>query len=373
MIPAHLYVHVPFCVRRCSYCDFAVTALKDPPVPVWLDCVARELSLHSSAGSGRADDVLRTLYVGGGTPSLLGTGALAELTERVRGVLVLEPGLEFTAEANPESFSAELASDWRRAGVNRISLGAQTFHPPALAWMGRLHGEEGPGRAMAAARWAGFDNVSLDLIFGLPERLGRDWSADLERALALEPDHISLYGLTAESATPLGRWVAEGRERLADEEKYRSEYLYAADRLTAAGFVHYEVSNFALPGRESRHNRAYWSGVPYLGLGPGAHSFVAPRRFWNTRDWAAYRDRILSGGSAVDGEECVEAESATLERLWLGLRVADGLGDLTDRQGQVAERWRRRGWAEVVAGRVRLTPEGWLLLDRLVVELDAAA
>jgi oxygen-independent coproporphyrinogen-3 oxidase len=226
---------------------------------------------------------------------------------------------------------------------------------------------------MAAARSAGLENVSIDLIFGLPDRLGRDWQDDLDRALALEPDHISLYGLTAETATPLGRWVAEGRESLADEETYRAEYLSAAELLRRAGFVHYEVSNFARPGRESRHNRAYWDGVPYLGLGPGAHSFLPPRRFWNTRDWAAYRDRVLAGGSAVDGEELVGGEAATLERIWLGLRVSSGLDGLTAGQLGVAQRWERSGWAEVSGGRVRLTPAGWLLLDQLVVELDGAA
>jgi oxygen-independent coproporphyrinogen-3 oxidase len=368
VIPAHVYVHVPFCVRRCSYCDFAVTALRDPPVPDWLECVGRELGAY--AGEERGE--LRTLYVGGGTPSLLGTGAMAGLATTVFRQVRPASTLEFTAEANPESFTAVLAEDWRRSGVNRVSLGAQTFHPEALRWMGRLHGPEGPGRALAAARAAGFDNVSVDLIFGLPERLGRDWAADLDRALALEPEHISLYGLTAETATPLGKWVAEGRERLADEDRYREEYLYAAETLTRAGYVHYEVSNFARPGLESRHNRAYWEGVPYLGLGPGAHSYLPPRRLWNTRDWAAYRERVLSGRSAVDGEEEVEASAATLERLWLGLRVADGLQDLTERQRAVARTWNQRGWAELAGGGVRLTAEGWLLLDRLVVELDAA-
>src|SRR5690606_13268321 len=185
-----------------------------------------------------------------------------------------------------------------------------------------------------------------------------------ERVLALEPSHLSLYGLTAEPATPLGRWVSAGRERLADEESYEREYLEAVARLTEAGFLHYEVSNFARPGRESRHNRAYWEGVPYLGLGPGAHSYVSPRRFWNTRDWAAYRDRLLSGGTAVEGEEVVGAEAAMLERVWLGLRLSGGLGDLTEAQLAVAERWHRAGWAEVLARRVHLTPEGWLLLDQ---------
>lgn len=371
MIPAHVYVHVPFCVRRCSYCDFAVTALKDPPVQDWLACVEQELAAHAGEDDLPAGE-LRTLYVGGGTPSLLGSGAMGRLAAAVFGHIGPASNLEFTAEANPESFTEALAEDWRRNGVNRISLGAQTFHPEVLRWMGRMHGPEGPGRAVAAARSAGFDNVSVDLIFGLPARLNRDWAADLDRALALEPEHISLYGLTAEAATPLGRWVASGREQLADEDRYREEYLHAAETLTRAGYVHYEVSNFARPGRESQHNRAYWQGVAYLGLGPGAHSFLPPRRSWNVRDWAEYRVRVLGGRSPVDGEEEVAPDAAGLERLWLGLRVAEGLGGLTERQMEVARTWQNRGWAEVNGGGVRLTAEGWLLLDRLVLELDTA-
>ncbi|MGH7506985.1 MAG: coproporphyrinogen-III oxidase family protein, partial [Longimicrobiales bacterium] len=263
--------------------------------------------------------------------------------------------------------------DWKAAGVGRVSLGAQTFHEPALRWMGRLHGADGPGRAVAAARAAGIENVSIDLIFGLPKRLSRDWPADVERTLALEPEHISLYGLTAEPATPLGRWVREGREALADEETYRAEFLHAAGRLGAAGYIQYEVSNFARPGRESRHNQAYWQGAPYLGLGPGAHSYLPPRRLWNTRDWGAYRARLADGLPATDGEEIVDPTADRLERLWLGLRTAEGVPSLSAAQVEVAERWRSRGWAEIDAGGVRLTPEGWLLLDRLAVELDGAA
>jgi oxygen-independent coproporphyrinogen-3 oxidase len=361
----------------------------------WLDAIERELALHAAgeagpasaipahpagadpawtAGVGAGSGGLKTLYVGGGTPSLLGTGAMAGLAQRVqRWFGPVTAAAEWTAEANPESFTAGLAEDWLEAGVNRVSLGTQSFDAGVLRWMGRLHGEDGPGRAMAAARAAGFENVSVDLIFGLPERLERDWSVDLARVLALEPDHVSLYGLTAEAATPLGRWVAEGRERLADEERYRDEYLEAAETLRAAGFEHYEVSNFARPGRESRHNRAYWEGVPYIGLGPGAHSFLPPRRFWNLRDWAAYRDRLGAGLSPVESEERIDAAAAALEGIWLGLRTDRGLAPLTASQRAVAERWRGAGWAELVDGSVRLTPEGWLLLDRLAVELESAA
>jgi oxygen-independent coproporphyrinogen-3 oxidase len=259
--------------------------------------------------------------------------------------------------------------------VNRISLGAQTFHPEALRWMGRLHGVEGPARAMLAARSAGFDNVSVDLIFGLPERLGRDWGADLERALELEPEHVSLYGLTAEAAAPLGRWVSEGRETLADEDRYADEYLLAHGKLTAAGFRHYEVSNFGLPGRRSRHNGVYWTGAPYAALGPGAHAFYTPLRRWNVRSWDAYRDTLRAGRLPVEDEERVDETEATLERAWLLLRTDGGypLAGASPEERALADAWTRRGLARSDGGTLRLTAEGWLLLDRLAVELASAA
>jgi oxygen-independent coproporphyrinogen III oxidase len=358
-------------VRRCSYCDFAVEAVREPPVEAWLDCVEREFVLL--AGERRWDLPLEvdTLYVGGGTPSLLGTGAMAELGRRLRGVVRWDPAaVEWTCEANPESFTPELAADWREAGVNRISLGVQTFHEPALRWMGRLHGPDGPGRAMRAAREAGFDNVSVDLIFALPRRLGRDWAADLERALGLEPEHVSLYGLTAEPGAPLGRWVAEGRERLADEDEYADEYLLAHTRLGEAGFRHYEVSNFARGGLLSRHNGVYWTGAPYAALGPGAHGFYPPLRRWNMRSWDAYRGAVSAGRLPTDGEETVGEEDAALERAWLLLRTDRGfpLADAAPGQREVAAEWVRFGWATMDEAVLRLTAEGWLLLDRLAVE-----
>jgi oxygen-independent coproporphyrinogen-3 oxidase len=398
VIPAHVYVHAPFCARRCSYCDFAVTVDSDPPAGGWLEAVAAELDLVLAGGSpatesngqqpGDRDDrvagrasvetsagTLETLYVGGGTPSLLGRGVMGGLAARLRRRVSWDSsGIEWTVEANPERFDEPLAADWLAAGVNRVSLGAQTFDAEVLRWMGRLHGPDGPGRAVAAARRAGFANVSIDLIFGVPSRLGRDWMADLERALALEPDHISLYGLTAETATPLGRWVADGREAMPPEEAYESEYLRAAERLTAEGFVHYEVSNFARPGRESRHNIAYWNGAAYLGLGPGAHSYSPPERRWNVRDWSEYRLRVSLGRSPAEDREVVDGAAASLERAWLGLRVREGIEAVSEAQRGLVETWLARGWAEPAgSGRVRLTPRGWLLLDRLAVEFDAAA
>jgi oxygen-independent coproporphyrinogen III oxidase len=370
--PEHLYIHVPFCVRRCGYCDFAVTATSRAPVQNWLDSIAAELALRQQREGWVAPLDLRTIYIGGGTPSLLGLGAMQGLYDVLRPFARWGPDAEWTAEANPESFSESLALDWAEAGVNRISLGAQTFHEPSLRWMGRLHGPEGPGRALAAARMAGLANVSIDLIFGLPARLGRDWAADLDRTLALEPEHISLYGLTAEPATPLGRRVAQGREHLADEDEYAADYLLAATRLVDAGFRHYEVSNFARPGRESRHNAAYWRHRPYIGLGPGAHSFLPPVRSWNVRDWAEYCRRLECGDGAEETREELREQDIALERIWLGLRSDDGLQDneLGGAQRALVRDWVEAGHADYGEGRIRLTPAGWLLLDQLAVELD---
>lgn len=374
MKPESLYVHVPFCVRRCGYCDFAVTALREPPVDAWVSAIRAELAAVAKAEGWDDPLALRTLYLGGGTPSLLGTGAIARLRSALAELAVPQPDCEWTAEANPESLTRALAEDWLATGVNRVSLGVQTFHEPTLRWMGRMHGPAGAIAAFRAARAAGFGSVSIDLIFGLPEGTERDWAEDLDHALALEPEHVSLYGLTAEPATPLGRRVQEGRERMPPEERYVEEYLLAVERLTAAGYEHYEVSNFARPGHASAHNRVYWEGRPWIGLGPGAHSFLPPRRWWNTRDWAAYRTRVEAAGTARDGEERIGEEESRLERAWLGLRTSSGLAltELSAAQRERAERWQREGWAREDDGMLRLTPRGWLLLDRLAVDMTIA-
>ena len=372
--PRALYVHVPFCVRRCSYCDFAVQAMREAPTGDWLDAVTAEMRLLAEERGWTTPLALDTVYLGGGTPSMLAPHAMAELRDRLAPYAVWGDDAEWTCEANPESFAPETARAWRAAGVNRISLGAQTFHEPALRWMGRLHGADGPARAMAVAREAGFGNVSVDLIFALPERLGRDWSEDLFRALLLEPEHVSLYGLTAEAAAPLGRWVQEGRETLADDDRYADEYLLAHRTLTGAGFEHYEVSNFGLPGLRSRHNFVYWTGAPYAALGPGAHAFHPPLRRWNLRSWDAYRDALLAGRAPTEGEESVDEETAALERVWLLLRTVQGypLGGAAQAERRLAELWTGQGWARVDDGVLRLTAEGWLLLDRLAVEMVTA-
>jgi len=373
MKPRSLYIHVPFCTRRCSYCDFAVDPTAEPPAAEWLDSICTELKLIS-AEQGWSDPLeLDTVYVGGGTPSLLGTGVMASLRDRLFPHARWSGDAEWTCEANPESFSTEVARDWKAAGVNRVSLGVQTFHEPSLRWMGRLHGAAGAGRAVAEARAAGFDNLSLDLIFGLPTRLGRDWRDDLDRVVELEPEHVSLYGLTAETGAPLGRWVSEGREVLADEDQYAEEYLLAHERLTTAGMEHYEVSNFGRPGHFSRHNFTYWTGDPYLALGPGAHSFLPPVRRWNLRSWSAYREALRRDARPIDGSEVVDAAAAELERAWLLLRTTRPFRpDPRDATVQrLIRSWLESDLAETREGDIRLTPRGWLLLDEMAVALSS--
>jgi oxygen-independent coproporphyrinogen-3 oxidase len=281
--------------------------------------------------------------------------------------------LEWTAEANPESFTRELALEWARAGVNRVSLGAQSFQEGPLRWMGRLHGPEGPGEAVARARNAGIMNLSVDLIFGLPEAVPRDWKADLDAALALGVPHLSLYGLTVEEGTPLGRAAASGAVTLVNEERYREEFLSASEFLTEAGYRQYELSNFSLPGFEARHNRAYWELRSYLGLGNSAHSFSFPLRRWNLRDWGEYQNAVRGGRSPVSGQEELTPSELRMEAVWLGLRTDTGLptGCLSRKGAQLVGEWERRGLAAVEDTRVRLTARGWLLLDRMAVELDS--
>ncbi|MFV2005878.1 MAG: radical SAM family heme chaperone HemW [Longimicrobiales bacterium] len=367
-----VYVHAPFCARRCGYCDFAVTVARTGDVAAWLAGLAGELVALADEGLFVLDSLLDTLYVGGGTPSLLGPEAMAGLGGLLGSDRLGNADLEWTAEANPESFTPEVARAWSEAGVNRISLGLQTFHEPALAWMGRLHRPEEGVAAVETIRRAGFENYSVDLIFGLPERLERPWSDDLEGVLRMDPPHVSLYGLSVEAETPLGRSVAEGEETPASEMRYTEEYLEAAERLAEAGYEHYEVSNFARPGFQALHNSVYWMGLPYLGLGNGSHSYLHPRRRWNVRDWGEYVRLTGDGELPMAEEEVLEPASVRLERVWLALRTRRGVSqeslpaEALDLMGQ----WVAADLAKCDEGICRLTPLGWLSTDRLTLDLD---
>jgi oxygen-independent coproporphyrinogen-3 oxidase len=365
MVPRHVYIHVPFCARRCSYCDFSIAVRRDPPVAEFLGALDTELTLRFA---GERHEV-QTIYFGGGTPSRLGADGLTRALDLVARHFSPTTDAEITAEANPDDMHPEALRAWRRAGINRLSIGAQSFDDRVLAWMHRTHDALAIERAVGHARDAGFDNLSLDLIFALPDALRRDFERDVERLLALEPEHISLYGLTVEPSTPLGRWVANGREREQPEEGYESEYMAADRLLTAAGFEHYEVSNYALPGRRAVHNSAYWSGAPYAGLGPSAHEFNGVARRWNARAYTEWRRHLAAGTDPVEGAEELTAENGIAEQVYLGLRSDAGL-TMHDDEYSMVQPWEEAGWVLVSPnGRLRCTAAGWLRLDALAAAL----
>jgi len=368
----HLYIHVPFCQRRCTYCDFSIAVRKRIPARGYVDAVLQEVDLVQRTAVA-SDDGLDTIYLGGGTPSLLASEAIERLLHDLALRLrtphsAPRTAVEVTLEANPEDVTPESARAWRAAGVNRVSLGAQSFDDRVLQWMHRSHDAARIGAAVHALKDAGLENISLDLIFALPEELKRDWERDLDMALSLKPSHLSLYGLTVEPRTPLDRWISRGAARPPTDERYAEEYLFAHRRLAADGFEFYEVSNAALHGFISRHNSTYWSGSPYLGLGPAAHSFDGRARRWNLSAWEAYRRAIAEGRSPVESEEVLTDEQRELEGAYLSLRTVEGLPRSACPPDRLTA-WLGAGWVEVIGDRIRCTAEGWLRLDALVAKL----
>src|SRR5213594_4383389 len=375
----HLYLHVPFCQRRCSYCDFSIAVRKHIPAREYVDAVLGELAAVCPADPGRepgafGGESLDTLYLGGGTPSLLPPDAISALLTSLGDafhVTSTRDAVEVTLEANPEDVTPDSAVAWRASGINRVSLGAQSFDDRVLKWMHRSHDAARIGDAVRALRAAGIDNISLDLMFALPAELRRDWARDLDLACSLLPAHLSLYGLSVEERTPLARWISRGAASAPDDERYAEEYLLAHVRLAACGYHFYEVSNAERGGHRSRHNSAYWSGRAYLGLGPAAHSFDGRVRRWNLPAWEAYRRAVAARPPVVEAVEVLTDEQRELESLYLALRTDAGmpLAALCCPLPPAAARWVERGWAEIRDQRLFCTPEGWLRLDALVGDL----
>lgn len=367
----HVYVHVPFCRRRCSYCDFSIAVRKTIPSDQFVEAVTAEYALRREAHEWDAEP-LQTLYLGGGTPSLLDPAALARL---VRLFASGATSAEITIEANPEDVTPAHALAWVRAGVNRVSLGVQSFNGDVLTWMHRPHGPEAPAVAVRALRDAGIASVSMDLIYALPDDVPRDLDDDLDQLLALEPNHVSAYGLTVEARTPLDRWVKRGAARPSDDERYGEEFLRVDERLTAHGFEHYEVSNYGRLGHRARHNSAYWTGAPYAGLGPAAHRFSNALRAWNVAQWADYADRIAAGADPTAEREVLTTEQQAIERLYLGLRTTDGVNasELGAGTEKLIARMDQQGWVRASNERLQLTPLGWLRLDEIVSVLTTSA
>jgi oxygen-independent coproporphyrinogen-3 oxidase len=366
----HVYVHVPFCARKCSYCDFAIAVRRQVPSEAYVGAVLAEWALWQSAPVWDDSPQVQTIYFGGGTPSRITPAAIARLLEQIAADRPIAPGAEITLEANPDDVTLAAATAWRAAGVNRVSVGVQSFDDGVLRWMHRTHTANQVTSAVEALRGAGIADLSVDLIFGLPAELRRDWNRDLERALALEPEHLSLYGLTVEPHTPLGRWTRRGEVTAVDEDIYAAEFLTAHQALAARGYEHYEVSNAAQPGHRAKHNSAYWRRASFVGLGPAAHSGFGKERRWNVREWAAYERLIGAGNSPMEGRELLDSAAIALEELYLGLRTTEGL-DRDRVPSPLRGEWEANGWAATPDGRIRLTPEGWLRLDALVSAIQA--
>jgi len=378
--PRSLYLHFPFCPHRCHYCDYPARGAARPPVEAWLDAVSAELRVRCDRPEWEGRPELETIYVGGGTPSLLGGEGIEALAERLRRRFRWDrDGVEWTLEANPESLDAGTARRWRQAGVNRVTVGVQSFRSEALDWLGRLHDPDGARRALAAAREAGIPTVNANLVYGLPEAAGGPGAVDDARRLAeAGVEHVSLYGLEADPDTHLGRWVESGLVSLPAADREGRAFTEISRTLREAGYGHYEVTNLARPGHECRHDRAYWDGTPYLGAGPAAHSFLPPLRLWNERRWAAYRNAVRQRRGPVADAERRDEEGRRLERIWLFMRRRSGVpaGDpLLERlercAGEELREWERRGWIRRDHDGLSPTPEGWVHLDDLVATLAA--
>jgi oxygen-independent coproporphyrinogen-3 oxidase len=376
-------VHVPFCSSICPYCDFAVTKGADSRGAAFVEGIERELQLVQEPESA----VFDSIYLGGGTPSALGSDLLERLLSAVRTRFRFNDDTRVFLEANPEDVDRAAIRTWRRLEVHTVSLGVQSFHDETLGFLGRRHDAAAARRAVTLANDGGFGCVSLDLIIGIPSSVPSALSGleeSLDEAVALGPQHVSCYQLTLHPGTPFGRARAKGNLRELDEAGQHVAFSLLQRRLMEAGFEPYEVSSFAVAADyRSRHNRKYWAHHPYLGLGPSAHSFWGARRWWNEPELDVYLTLVEASRRPVVGEEDLSRSALALEHLMLGLRTTDGVDlldfqrsfgvDLLDLNRDRISRLQREGRLRVEAGRLRPTPDGLAVADGIVAALDLGA
>jgi oxygen-independent coproporphyrinogen-3 oxidase len=370
-----LYVHIPYCERKCPYCDFNSHGGTSWPEARYTAALTRELA-HYAARPPWAGDAIATVFLGGGTPSLFAPASIGRILDAAAGAFGLAADAEITLEANPGTVSLETLQGFRRAGVTRLSFGIQSLHDRHLATLGRIHSAAAAVTAVELARRAGFEAINTDFIFGVPGQTVAEWDADLQAALALDPGHISAYNLTYEEGTAFHAWRAAGRLVPAREEDELEMFRLARARLGAAGYEAYEISNHARPGRACRHNLTYWRRQPYLGIGAGAHSFAAVpghgRRWSNERQPDRYIARCEARDEArVAVEECTRPQ-AMGEFMFLGLRLARGIavdefarafGTGPEQAYPALQRFAAEGYLEQTGSRLRLTATGLLMAD----------
>lgn len=372
--PRSAYVHVPFCVSKCHYCDFNSRAGGESLFPRYVDAVVREI--ESAPACSRA--LLDTAYFGGGTPTVLPAPMIERILTALDRKFGFADGAEITIEANPGTIGRIRLRELRSAGFSRISLGVQSFDDGFLSLIGRVHNARQAVEALRAARAAGFGNVSLDLIFALPGQSVSHWGRTLDAAIALAPDHISTYELTVEDGTVFAYMAARGQLCLPSEDEQVEMYELACEKLEGAGFEHYEVSNFALPGFRCRHNVAYWRSEPYLAFGAGATSFMEGVRAKRLADPADYIRAVETGNSFIESSECLAGRAKLAEMVMQGLRMLEGIPldgfrqrtgfDLCNEFRTEIENLAAAGLLEMRGGRLRVTRRGLLLLNDVAAE-----
>lgn len=372
--PFGVYIHVPFCSSRCGYCDFNTYTPNElggtELIGAYLDALDRELELAAARAPKRAD----TVFIGGGTPSLLGSEGLTRIVNKVKDTFGLTPGAEVTTESNPESTSPEYFAALHDAGFTRISLGMQSASSHVLRILERVHT---PGRAFDAAREAkdaGFEHVNLDMIYGTPTETDDEVKETLDRVLETGVDHVSAYSLIVEDGTRMARKVKKGLLPAPDEDVLARRYEMISTRLEAAGFDWYEVSNWAKPGGECQHNRIYWVDGNWWGAGPGAHSHLDGERFYNVKHPRRYVDALAHGELPIKESETLTPEERHEEKVMLGLRLREGIPAdwISDNATQTRDRFIDSGLLELAGGRLRVTKEGRLLADGIITDLLVA-
>lgn len=382
--PRSLYLHLPFCSRRCPYCDFAIAVGGAEARDRYLEALLVELDRLAAAGL--APLPLETVYLGGGTPSLLGEVRLGRLMERLWAEFSIADAAEITLEANPEDVSAEAAAEWARLGFTRVSLGVQSLDDPTLSWLGRGHDARRAEEAVARLRESAVPQINCDLIYAVPTQSAGSFTAGLRRLLQHHPDHVSCYELTVEAGTVLDRGVRSGRTPGPREEDSLEQGRLAEQMLNDQGLRRYEVSNYCRPGAESRHNLNYWRGGQYLAAGAGAHGFLGPAeagrlglapdgvalRYWHLRAAATYSKAVMERGLGWRGSEWLTPDQLQLERLALGLRLNEGTPVGAPGRRAAALRLAGEGLLELEGERIRATARGLEVLDRVTLELAAA-
>ena len=376
------YVHIPYCARRCGYCDFntytpSELSLGSDPSAIaaisesYLDLVVREISLAKEVTQASH---VPTIFFGGGTPTLLEPRDLGRVITAISSHFEVTPECEITIEANPDTITPEKLAGLREAGFNRISFGMQSAVPHVLASLDRTHNPANVERAVSAARSAGFDELSVDLIYGTPGESMADWEQSVDQALSLPITHISAYALIVEPGTKLGAQVKRGEVIMPDDDETADKYILADEKFNSAGFDWYELSNWAKSGSECKHNITYWQGGDWWGAGPGAHSHVQGRRFWNVKHPTAYREKITTLGNPMADEEVLDAAAQQSERVMLELRMRSGISYSSYSPELVAglKEYLAEGYLEQSAwqdGRLVLTQRGRLIADRIVRQI----